>query len=376
VNLNEFLASDEQESAKIKFALQGGSGMGKTYSALAVMTALVERTDPGKRVFLVDTENSARLYKRPRGPFDFDHTKQNTFGPPGQPNFDPRKLMQILDVVQKSGQYGAVVVDSATAFWKDPGGFTSMIDKICDAQRARGGKGDSFAAWKTVDPLYRNLMTYVRQYPLHLVFCVRAKQDYERTEGASGKGSLKKVGLAPEFRDGFEYEFDIQFAIDDSHTMVPLKHRLGEVLDERSFRKPGDDVAAIIAEWLSRGVSAPTEQPKAEEPKSKPEQSKPTVAKAEPKVDEDQVAIDKAAQAAADAAVAKCDAKDEGPKTTDDFLAAFKASQTEDELKKCRDLLKKEIENKNPAITEEDRTGKLSPAYSARMNELKAAKAA
>src|SRR5438105_1580927 len=82
VNLNEFLASDEQESAKIKFALQGGSGMGKTYSALAVMTALVGRTDPGKRVFLVDTENSARLYKCPRGPFDFDHTKQNTFGPP------------------------------------------------------------------------------------------------------------------------------------------------------------------------------------------------------------------------------------------------------------------------------------------------------
>lgn len=239
----------QRTAKKIKASIQGASGSGKTYSALKIATALVARTAPGKRIALIDTEESAELYSPP---FDFD--VDGDFGEGTKRSYPVDKLVEKLENARKDGGYGAVIVDSATHFWKEAGGMLSMIDAICAAQRAKGQKGDSFAAWKTVDPVYRKFMSYLRTYPIHVILCIRAKQSYEKVEGANGKGSIKKVGVEPEFRDGFEFEMDAQFAIDENHVMVPLKHRLGEFLDGKTFRNPGDDVAEIIEEWLGAGA--------------------------------------------------------------------------------------------------------------------------
>lgn len=238
-----------RKASKFKGSVQGASGAGKTFTALNVATALVGLTDPGKRIAVVDTERSAELYSPP---FDFD--VDDDFGEGPKLAYSHKKLIEKLENIRKVGGYGAVVIDSMTHFWKEQGGFTRQIDALCEAQRARGGKGDSFAAWKQIDPLYRELMTYIRQYPLHVIMCVRAKQAYEDVTGQNGKKQKIKVGMEPEFREGFEYEVDAQFAIDHEHVMVPLKHRLGDALDGKSFRNPGLDVATVIAEWLAGGA--------------------------------------------------------------------------------------------------------------------------
>lgn len=331
----------QRKASKAKISIQGGSGSGKTYSALRIATALVARTDPGKRIAVIDTENSAELYSPP---FDFD--VDDDFGVGNKLSYDSNRLLEKLETARKSGEYGAVVVDSMTHFWKEAGGFTRMIDSICEAQRARGGKADSFAAWKQVDPIYRNVMTYIRQYPLHVILCIRSKQAYERTE-EKGKGALKKVGMEPEFREGFEFEMDAQFALDQDHVLVPLKHRLEAHLDGKSFRNPGDDVAECIADWLSAGAPGQSTPKLPEVPPSSPQL--PEAPKSEPKVSTQELSL--------------CQI----------LVAKLEAATNPEELKVVALEIKDALKDKK--LTPAEYTGKLGPTWHKKNNSFKVAAA-
>lgn len=345
----------QRKASKFKGSIQGASGSGKTYSALKVASALVAITDPGKRIALIDTENSAELYSPP---FDFD--VDNDFGEGLKVSYNYEKLIEKLEAARKAGEYGAVIVDSMTHFWKEQGGFTSRIDDICNQQRARGGKGDSFAAWKQVDPLYRRLMTYLRQYPMHVILCIRAKQAYERGE-EKGKGSLKKVGMEPEFREGFEFEMDAQFAIDQDHMMVPLKHRLGSVLDGKSFRMPGQDVAEVIYEWLSAG--APGQDAPAEIQAAEPANDVPAPVVA-------QVNEIPPPPPSAPAPVAATSNEE----TIQAMIKKIEACASNDELKTVASEIKAALKDKK--LTADEYNGVLSPVYAAKNKSLKGAQAA
>lgn len=238
----------------LRMSIQGASGAGKTRTALEIAKHLCP---PGKRIALIDSEKSASLYS---DVVDFD--VDDEFGPIGKENYHQDQWRKKLLAAYESG-YKVAILDSATHLWKGTGGMLSQIDAICAAQRAKGGKGDSFAAWKIVDPEYMKFMNFVRQLPMHVIFCIRAKQSYEKSE-QGGKGSLRKVGMEPEYRDGFEYEFDIQCAVDMEHCLVPLKHRLGDALDGKVFPKAGKDFAEICLAWLQSG--APNQVPVSDAP--------------------------------------------------------------------------------------------------------------
>lgn len=320
----------QRKFVPFKGSIQGASGAGKTYSALNIMTALIGITSPGKGIAFIDTEKSAELYSPP-----FDFAVDDDFGEGNKLSYDYKKLIEKLENARRSGEFGGVIIDSMTHFWKEKGGFTSKIDAICDQQRARGGKGDSFAAWKEVDPMYRELMTYIRQYPLHIIMCIRAKQAYEDVV-ENGKKKKIKVGMEPEFRDGFEYEMDAQFSINHDHVLVPLKHRLGSVL-ETTFKNPGADVATVIADWLAGGAA--TEQP-APAPTPAPQAEDPAVP-----------------ESGATTAVA------------DVLVAKINDTKTPDELKAVAAEIRKAREDK--LFTDSDYSSKLAPAYQAKNKALK-----
>ncbi len=339
-----------KSNKKCKIAIQGASGSGKTFSALSIATNLCA---DGKRIAFVDTENSAQLYAPP---FDFD--VDDFFGDAGKLNYSPDKLIEKLEAARICGEYDVVVVDSLTHFWKEPGGFLSQIDAICAAQRAKGQKGDSFAAWKSVDPAYRKLMNYIRHYPLHVILCVRAKQTYERTEGAKG---VRKIGLEAEFRSDYEYDLDAQFTLDENHVMVPLKHRLRSYLDGKVFPQPGKDVAELILSWINEGAPG-----------------------------QDEVVAPVAAAAALPARTPGAeptpvppmvDVEESGPLTSpmgDDvvpgILAKIAAANSIDELKVVAEGIK--VAYKDKLFDVEAYNKVMSPAYSVRLKALKAQVAA
>lgn len=227
-----------KHQSKLRLALQGPAGSGKTWSALSIARHL------GEKIAVVDTEyGSASKYS---DEFDFDVMELRD-------DFNPAR---VGECIKGASGYDVLVIDSMTMFWNGPGGFLALVDEEVKKQRARGSKGDSFAAWKDIDPQYKRMVHAILAAPMHVIVTLRAKTAYERTEDERGKARIQKLGLAPEIRDTFQYEMDIEGMLDMEHNLVIGKTRCA-ALDGRVFHKPGQDVAEVLRTWLTTGAPAP-----------------------------------------------------------------------------------------------------------------------
>jgi KaiC/GvpD/RAD55 family RecA-like ATPase len=238
--------------AKLRMALQGPSGSGKTYSALAIAMHLV----PGGRVALIDTESgSASKYARNAAGkgFDFD-TMSITESYTAERLFDG-----IAGAVDEGCD--VLIIDSMTHFWNGPGGIRALVDEQAKRMSARSGKTDTFAAWKMGNEVYQSVVQRILGAPIHMIMTMRAKQEHVKEQDDRGKTIVRKIGMAPEMRDGFEYEADVEGMMDMDHNLVIGKTRCDEI-DGKVFNKPGKALAEQLRAWLSDGVEAPAVQPK------------------------------------------------------------------------------------------------------------------
>ena len=242
-----------KEQAYLRAAFHGPAGSGKTKTALRVSEALLALLCPDKRVRLIDTERgSASKYA---GAHDFDVIE--VFD-----DYGPERLNEAIDLACSDGECGVLVIDSTSHFWNGPGGILEFVDK--EAKRlgqSRGGKADSYSAWNAGDKLYRRMVQKITGAPTHVIMTLRAKQDYVRDEKTN---KIEKKGFAPEVRQGFEYEADLEGALDMGHNLVIGKTRF-DSLDGKEFFKPGRDLAEILARELRDGTARkpPAPQPPA-----------------------------------------------------------------------------------------------------------------
>jgi hypothetical protein len=233
--------------AKLRFAICGPAGSGKTYTLLQLAAEL------GGPVALVDTERgSASKYA---DIFEFDVLELQSY--------DPQRLIEIIDHAA-ANSYGVLCIDSLSHFWI---GKDGELDKVDHAAR-RMQTPNSFAAWKQVTPLHNALIDKVVSAPLHILASMRAKTEWilDRDE-RTGKTVPRKVGLAPVMRDGIEYEFDVCGDMDQENTLIITKSRCSK-LTGGVFPKPGKEVADVLKEW-SRGARSEEIHP--EPPKKAPE---------------------------------------------------------------------------------------------------------
>lgn len=239
----------ERHAAKLRMAIHGPAGSGKTKTALLIASGL------GSRIAVVDTENgSASRYAGEEGVPDFDVDEVR---PPYLATLVAAKIRE----AHQAG-YDVVIVDSWTAFWKGEGGVMSAVDDAADKAAARGGKRDGFGAWREGDRLYREMVEAIQAAPIHVIVTMRSKMSYEKSE--DGK-KINKVGYAPEMRDGAEYEFDLECSMDEVHTLAIGKTRITD-LDGKMFRKPGRALGEGLARWLDgkpkpAAVTAPAPTP-------------------------------------------------------------------------------------------------------------------
>lgn len=224
-----------KSESKLRLAIAGPSGSGKTYTALAVATALAD----GRPVALVDTEHgSASKYA---DLFGFDVAEMH-------PPFHPDKFGQAIAEAANAG-YAVIILDSLTHAWNGTGGMLDLVDEIAK----RKGAGNTFAAWKDATPIQNRLIDAIIGAPIHVIVTMRSKQDYAQDKDEKGRTVIRKVGMAPQQRDGFEYEFDVFLDIDIDHNGIVSKTRC-PALTDRVFAKPGKDIAGILAEWLKGEV--------------------------------------------------------------------------------------------------------------------------
>ena len=221
-----------KQKARLRMALCGPAGAGKTYSSLAIAKGLHDR------VAVIDTEHgSASKYC---DEFDFDACELTDFSPAG--------YTAAIEAAGKAG-YGVLVIDSLTHAWDGPGGALEMVD---DAAK-RNKSGNSYTAWKDVTPVFRRLIETIIACPCHVIVTMRSKTEYVLERNDKGKEVPRRVGMAPVMRQGIEYEFDVVGELDTDHTLIVSKSRC-KLLADAVVRNPGADVAELLARWLSTGV--------------------------------------------------------------------------------------------------------------------------
>lgn len=225
-----------KEQAKLRLALIGLAGSGKTYSALSVATHLV----PGGKIAVIDTERgSASLYA---DRFTFDVLDLERHG--------PEDYCDAIEAAEQAG-YDVIVIDSLSHAWAGKDGALEQVDKIAK----REGKQNNFTAWRDVTPKHNRLVDTMLSCKSHLIATIRSKMEYvlEKDE-KTGKSAPRKVGLAPIQRDGLDYEFTVVGDMNLNHELIVSKSRcsaigVGDIID-----KPGEKMARTLREWLSSGA--------------------------------------------------------------------------------------------------------------------------
>jgi hypothetical protein len=225
----------EKTQQKLRLALYGPSGTGKTYSGLLIAKEL------GARIAVVDTEHgSASKYAGDAGIPDFDVCELTRFAPD-----------DYIKALKSAAEYDVTIVDSLSHAWMGKGGLLDQAD-------AKGGK---FAAWAELTPQQNNLVEAILAHPGHLIATMRSKTAYEVGKDDRGKTTVERLGTAAIQKDGLEYEFDVVGLMDQSNTMHVIKSRCAMVRGE--YRKPGADLAKTLMSWLGSGAPAPPpSQPK------------------------------------------------------------------------------------------------------------------
>lgn len=240
----------EKARSKLRLALIGPSGSGKSYTALALGCRLAESI--GKPCAVIDTERgSASLYA---DLFSFDVLELE--------EFDPRTYVEAIHAAEVAG-YGVIVVDSLSHAWTGKGGALELVDRAAKRQQS----SNSFGAWREVTPLHNQLVDTVLGSPAHIIATIRTKTDYvqERDE-RTGKTVVRKVGLAPVQRDGLEYEFTLVGDMDVDNNLIISKTRI-PALSGQIIPRPNAQLADSLLRWLDSGIDlSPTPTPGAPPP--------------------------------------------------------------------------------------------------------------
>jgi len=228
----------ERKQAKIKLALQGCAGSGKTYSSLLLAFGM---TNNWKKIAVIDSENgSADLYAH-LGAYNVLNLNNN---------YSPENYIEALAICEKAGME-VIIIDSLSQSWD----FLLQ----CHTEMS----GNSFTNWGKITPRQNAFIQRILQSNSHVICTMRTKQDYVLSE-KNGRLVPEKVGLKAIMRDGVEYEFTIVLDVDIKHIANASKDRTGLFMGKPDFII-SNATGQRILNWCNSGKiveSVKTEIPK------------------------------------------------------------------------------------------------------------------
>jgi hypothetical protein len=223
------LRKSERRQAKIKMALQGSAGSGKTMSSLLLAKGLTNNNL--SKVAIIDSENgSADLYAHIG---DYNVIRIT-------PPFTPEKYIEAIDICLDA-KMEVIILDSISQVWDELIDFHSKLP------------GNSFTNWNKVTPRQKAFINKILQADAHIIATMRTKQDYVLNQ-KNGKYIPEKVGLKAVQRDGVDYEFTLVFEIDIKHFAIASKDRTGLFNNSPDF-KISEATGRLILDWCQQGLS-------------------------------------------------------------------------------------------------------------------------
>lgn len=229
-----------RKKAKLRMALTGVSGAGKTLSALYIAYGI---TGDWNKIALIDTEHERARFYADRSDLGTGKFLYAPFPPPYSPD---RYKQLVSEGAQAVGSDGVVIIDSFSHAWNNEGGVLDIKDRIATQQ----GK-NSYTAWNEAGKFQNDLVNTILAVDCHTIVTMRSKMDYVMQENDRGKMTPVKVGLAPVQREDTEYEFDIVLDIARNHIATASKDttfldKFGKVITP--------ELGSQLADWLNTGA--------------------------------------------------------------------------------------------------------------------------
>lgn len=232
------LKKASKKQIKLKVAMAGTSGSGKTTAALLVAFGI---TGDWSKIAVIDTENrSSELYVgKTVGDVVIGEFLTIQLSAP----FSPERHIEAITVCEKASDVECIIIDSISHEWEGRGGIMSIADSMT---------GNSFANWAKITPRHNAFVDSMINCKKHLIATLRSKQDYVIAD-KNGKSVPEKVGLKAITREGMEYEFTLVFDIDIKHNASASKDRTGIFMDKPQFvitPESGRDLKS----WCETGI--------------------------------------------------------------------------------------------------------------------------
>ena len=244
----------------LSIGLSGGSGTGKTYTALLMARGIAEVVTgkPGAPIGYVDTENRRALHYKAAFPemMHFDMKAVDDAG--NVVGFGPERWIEVIDAAEAAG-LPVVILDSFSHAWEGVGGVLDLHATTLDRlTRGDDSKKDarSQLAWAEVKPRYRRLIDRIVRAKTNIIICTRAKpvmQDFKTKQNARPtKTRRADVPWDPAADGDLMFEMTTMVILDPSapgHPVHQIKvaDQFKALLDQR--RPMGIETGRKMAEW-------------------------------------------------------------------------------------------------------------------------------
>jgi hypothetical protein len=240
------------ESVGLIIGLAGGTGSGKTFSALRMARGIA-----GDKPFaLIDTE--AGRAKHYAGAFKFDHGDLT-------PPFRPQRYAEAIFAADEA-KYPVIVVDSMSHEWAGEGGILDWQEDELTRMAGDDWKkreACKMAAWIRPKMDHKKMVQRLLQLRSHLILCFRAEEKLDMVKGDDGKmkivPKITRTGLdgwVPITEKSLPFELTASFLLTNDAPGMPKPIKLQE--QHRAMfplDKPIDeDSGKRIAEW-ARGTA-------------------------------------------------------------------------------------------------------------------------
>jgi len=134
-------------AAKLRAAVFGPSGAGKTFTSLRVATGLAD----GKPIAFIDTERGSAVKYSDRFQFDVLELEDRSVA----------GYCEAIELAEKGG-YSVLIIDSLTHAWQE---LLEEIERLAKAKY----RGNTWSAWSEGTPLQRKLIDAILGFPGHIM---------------------------------------------------------------------------------------------------------------------------------------------------------------------------------------------------------------
>lgn len=199
----------KREAVPLMIGIAGTSGAGKTYSALLLAAGMAGESG---KVGFIDTEAG-------RGSMYADDPDIIQAMPDGkyyiQSLTEPFTPQKYAAAIREAINYGitALIIDSVSHEWEGFGG----CQDIAENNKLRG-----MPNWGKAKMEHKRLMNTLTQCPMHILFCLRAREKTKPMRNNNGKVEMVEMGIQPIQEKNFMYEMTLSMMLEDISPGKPI----------------------------------------------------------------------------------------------------------------------------------------------------------